>query len=104
YFVIFASAMERAGIREAHMVSSRYGDRDRQHLRAADILLLAGGDVHLGWQIMHQSALGDDVVEKHREMSSLRSGSKSFEYKWVWVSVKIMWRNYQFLLQGIMIR
>jgi cyanophycinase len=67
FFSIFASAIALAGIREVHMISSRYGPTDRARLREADILLLAGGDVHLGWQIMHQTGLGDDIVDTHRQ-------------------------------------
>lgn len=62
FFSIFEAAMELIGIRDCRMISSAYDEEDRAYLSDADIILLAGGEVDRGWQVMDETGMGEDVV------------------------------------------
>ncbi|CAA9343403.1 MAG: hypothetical protein AVDCRST_MAG68-3167 [uncultured Gemmatimonadetes bacterium] len=66
FFSIFQAAMEQVGIRDCRMIRSEYGPHDRASLLAADVVLLAGGDVARGWGVMERTGMGADLVARYR--------------------------------------
>jgi peptidase E len=66
YYSIFEGAMESIGILDRRLISSEYPAEDEEYLREADIILLSGGDVGRGWQIMKDTGMDQVIVERHR--------------------------------------
>lgn len=66
FFGIFQAAMEQVGIVDCRMIRSEYGQRDRASLLAAEVVLLAGGDVARGWRVMERTGMGADLVARYR--------------------------------------
>ena len=71
FYEIFVSAMERAGISDCRMIPSALTQADVSFLDEADIILLAGGDVELGWKVFLKNGLSDLIVRRYHEGSLL---------------------------------
>lgn len=74
FYTIFRSAMDLVGITDCHMISSEYHAVDQENLGSADIILLGGGDVRLGWQVMTETGMGQDIRDKHKEDGAVLLG------------------------------
>ena len=64
FYSIFRAAMEQVHITECRMIPSAPSQDDRSFLLTADIVLLSGGDVELGWNVMKENGLSDCVVSR----------------------------------------
>jgi cyanophycinase-like exopeptidase len=64
---IFEAAMEQVVTGRVHWVRAAFSREDRQFLEAADVLVLAGGDVEVGWKVFDSTGLGELIVSRHRE-------------------------------------
>lgn len=67
FFSIFQAAMEGIGVRQSRMVPSEPSDEDRAFLDAANLILLAGGDPILGWQVLERNGMRDAVARRYYE-------------------------------------
>ena len=67
FYEIFVSAMEHAGISDCRMIPSALTRADQLFLNEADIILLAGGDVEVGWNVFLKNGLSDLIVGRYRE-------------------------------------
>ena len=65
YYSIFESAMNRIGITDCRMITSKFSTVDNLFLNASDIVLLAGGDVKKGWQTFVQTGMKDAIIKKY---------------------------------------
>jgi peptidase E len=67
FYEIFLSAVSQVGIkaRDCLMIRSKPSKKENSFLDKADLLLLAGGDVGSGWQIMSENGVGEKVVERY---------------------------------------
>ena len=66
YYAIFAAAMDQRDIAERRMIDSRFAAADRDFLAAAQVILLAGGDVERGWRVFESTGIGAAVRDAHR--------------------------------------
>lgn len=64
---IFEAAMEQVVTGKAHWVRASFSQADREFLEGADVLVLAGGDVEVGWKVFDSTGLGESIVKRHRE-------------------------------------
>ena len=71
FYDIFVSAMEGAGVFDCRMIPSVISEADIAFLNDADIILLAGGDVELGWRVFLTNGLSDHIVRRYFEGASL---------------------------------
>jgi len=71
FYEIFISAMEGAGVFDCRMIPSAISEVDIAFLNAADIILLAGGDVELGWRVFLTNGLSEHIVRRYLEGASL---------------------------------
>lgn len=71
HYSIFQAAMKAGGVTDCRMISSEFYERDEAYLRGADIILLAGGDVARGWQVMHETGMARVIVESHQGNAAL---------------------------------
>ena len=71
FYGIFASAMEGVGIVDCAMIPSALSEADLAFLNDADIIVLAGGDVDLGWRTFLTNKLNKHLVRRYLEGASL---------------------------------
>ena len=71
FYAIFVSAMEGAGIFDCRMISSAFSEADKAFLKDADIILLAGGDVEVGWRVFVNNGLSKHIVRKYFDGATL---------------------------------
>lgn len=71
FYEIFASAMEGAGVVDCRMIPSVLSDADMVFLNDADIILLAGGDVEMGWRVFLSNGLNEHIGRRYFEGASL---------------------------------
>lgn len=64
FYAIFEAAMDVAGFSERRMISSAFNDADRESLERAQLILLAGGDVHLGWSTFEKTGMKDRILAR----------------------------------------
>ncbi len=62
FYEIFEAAMDAIGITERRMVESSFGPDDRAFLERAQLIVLAGGDVRLGWKTFEKSGMKDVIL------------------------------------------
>ena len=71
FYAIFVSAMEGLGIFDCRMIPSAMSEADLAFLNEADIILLAGGDVEVGWRTFLINGLNNHIVRRYFEGASL---------------------------------
>lgn len=67
FYEIFVAAMESIGDFECRMIPSTPTPADIAFLDAADIILLAGGDVKRGWETLVRNGLREMLVRRYFE-------------------------------------
>lgn len=65
YFALFTAAMDKINIHQSRMISSSFTNEDKEFLLEADLILLAGGDFFLGWEIIKNKGIGEVIVDKY---------------------------------------
>ena len=71
FYAIFVAAMEGVSVLDCRMISSAVSEADLAFLNDADIILLAGGDVELGWRTFLTNGLNKHIVRRYLEGASL---------------------------------
>jgi cyanophycinase len=64
FYSLFVAAMEGMGISNCQMIPTQPAREDLLFVEKADLILLAGGDVELGWQALEQNGLHDLIPRK----------------------------------------
>jgi cyanophycinase-like exopeptidase len=65
FYEIFRAAMDAAGFPEHRMISSAFTAEDGEFLARAQLILLAGGDVHLGWSTFEKTGMKDQILARY---------------------------------------
>jgi hypothetical protein len=63
YFDIFEAAMKQIGITDCRHIKAKPSTDDYTYLRTADLVLLAGGSVARGWNVIERTELQQKIVE-----------------------------------------
>lgn len=71
FYAIFVAAMEAFGLSDCKMIPSAITEADLAFLNDADIILLAGGDVEVGWRAFVTNGLNNHIVRRYFEGASL---------------------------------
>lgn len=71
FYNIFTEAMTAVGIDDLRMISALFKPEDRAFFAEADIILLAGGDVELGWETFQKAGLEDAIIERYHAGATL---------------------------------
>jgi len=71
FYGIFVAAMEGVGIFDCRMISSALSEADLTYINDADIILLAGGDVELGWRTFVTNGLNKHIARRYFEGATL---------------------------------
>lgn len=67
FYAIFEAAMDGIGISDCRMIPSTGSAEHESLIGEADLILLAGGDVKRGWDVMCQQGLQEAVVRRYYE-------------------------------------
>ncbi|OBJ39028.1 Type 1 glutamine amidotransferase-like domain-containing protein [Mycobacterium colombiense] len=65
FYEIFEAAMDAVGITDRRMIGSSFGPDDRAFLGRARLILLAGGDVRLGWNTFEKTGMKDVILARY---------------------------------------
>ncbi|KUI20365.1 peptidase [Mycobacterium sp. GA-1285] len=65
FYEIFEAAMEAVGIADCRMVHSSFGPDDRAFLERARVIVLAGGDVRLGWNTFESTGMAEVIRTRY---------------------------------------
>lgn len=66
FYDIFVSAMELVDISDCRMIPSEPDAKDLEFLKNADIILLAGGNVEVGWNVIKEKFQEIIVIRYHQ--------------------------------------
>lgn len=66
-FGIFEAAFQQVTGARAHWVRAEFSAADRQFLETADVIVLAGGDVEVGWTVFTKTGMRKLIDERYRD-------------------------------------
>jgi cyanophycinase-like exopeptidase len=64
---IFEAAMEQVVTGKTHWVRAELSQADREFLETADVLVLAGGDVEVGWDVFTRTGFRELIENRYRD-------------------------------------
>jgi peptidase E len=67
FYEFFLAAMDNIGINDCRLISAFFEQEDQEFLKKADIILLAGGDVVLGWKTFQAVGLDTTIQTRYGE-------------------------------------
>jgi cyanophycinase-like exopeptidase len=65
FYGIFEAAVDSIGIDDRRMIDSSFGPDDRAFLESAQLIVLAGGDVRLGWNTFEKTGMKDVILDRY---------------------------------------
>jgi peptidase E len=65
FYEIFELAMQQIDIINCRMIKSNPDIDDNKFLKSADIILLAGGDIYKGWDVIKRNGWDEIIIEKY---------------------------------------
>lgn len=65
FYEIFEAAMDGAGIADRRMIESSFARTDRAFLEGAQLIVLAGGDVRLGWNTFETTGMKEVILRRY---------------------------------------
>ncbi len=65
FYEIFEAALDPIGITDRRMIDSSFGSDDRDFLDCAQLIVLAGGDVHRGWATFEKTGMKDVILDRY---------------------------------------
>lgn len=65
FYELFKEGMSNLQITDCYMISSEFTATDKQNLKQADLILLAGGDVKAGWEKLSETGAIEIIKEKY---------------------------------------
>jgi cyanophycinase len=71
FYSIFEAAMDIVGISERRMIRAAFDSDDRAFLARAQLILLAGGDVRLGWTTFETTGMKEMILERYVQGATL---------------------------------
>jgi len=67
FYGIFEAAVDAIGITDRRMIDSSFGPDDRAFLERAQLIVLAGGDVRLGWTTFKKTGMKDVILGRYAQ-------------------------------------
>lgn len=67
FFSIFESALDAVDLVDRRLVRTDFSEADAAFLRCAGLILLAGGDVARGWDVMLRTGMYESIVRQFHE-------------------------------------
>jgi cyanophycinase len=67
FYGVFEAAVDAIGITDRRMIDSSFGPDDRAFLERAQLIVLAGGDVRLGWNTLEKTGMKDVILGRYAQ-------------------------------------
>jgi hypothetical protein len=67
FYSIFEAAMDAAGFADRSMINSSFNADDRERLNRAQLIVLSGGDVQLGWNTFEKTGMKEQILARHAQ-------------------------------------
>ena len=67
FYSIFEAAMDGIDVGKRRMIRSSFSTEDRDFLREAHVIVLAGGDVLCGWKIFVETGLREEIIARYQD-------------------------------------
>ena len=67
FYAIFEAATDAIGITDRRMIDSSFGPDHRAFLERAQLIVLAGGDVRLGWNTFEKTGMKDVILGRYTQ-------------------------------------
>jgi cyanophycinase len=67
FYQIFEAATEAAGIASRRMIAASFEPEDRAFLEHAHLIVLAGGDVRVGWSTFEKTGMKDVILARYAQ-------------------------------------
>jgi cyanophycinase-like exopeptidase len=67
FYTIFEAAMDTVGLSDRRMISAAFDTPDRTFLERAQLILLAGGDVRLGWDAFEKTGMKEVILSRYAQ-------------------------------------
>lgn len=67
FYEIFEAAMDAVGITHRRMIDSSFGPDDRTYLKSAQLIVLAGGDVRVGWDTFEKTGMKEVILDRYAQ-------------------------------------
>ena len=67
FYEIFEAAVDAIGITDRRMIDSSFAPEDRAFLERAQLIVLAGGDVRLGWNTFERTGMKEVILSRYAE-------------------------------------
>ena len=80
FYGIFEAAVDAIGITYRRMIDSSFGPDDRAFMERAQLIVLAGGDVRLGWNTFEKTGIMDVILGRYAQgavLVGISAGAKS---------------------------
>ena len=74
FYGIFEAAVDAIGITDRRMIDSSFGPDDRALLERAQLIVLAGGDVRLGWNTFEKTGMKDVILGRYAQGAAVLVG------------------------------
>ena len=71
FYEIFAAATQSAGITQRRMITATFDPEERAFLEQAQVIVLAGGDVGLGWRTFEKTGMKDVILSRYAQGATL---------------------------------
>src|ERR1700739_2233576 len=71
FYEIFEAAVDAIGITDRRMIDSSFGPDHRAFLERRPLIVLAGGDVRLGWNIFEKTGMKDVILGRYAQAAVL---------------------------------
>ncbi|MGA5464612.1 Type 1 glutamine amidotransferase-like domain-containing protein [Mycobacterium sp. NPDC050041] len=65
FYEIFEAAVDAIGITDRRMIDASFPPDDRSFLHRAQLIVLAGGDVRLGWNTFERTGMKDVILHRY---------------------------------------
>jgi len=65
FYEIFTAAMQSVGVADRRRIDSAFSPDDRAFLESAHIILLAGGEVRVGWDVFERTGMKDVILSRY---------------------------------------
>ena len=67
FYDLFVAGMNNIGIGRCYHITAAFEDHEKESLEAAEVILLAGGEVKKGWDVLVKTGIKDIILRKYRE-------------------------------------
>jgi cyanophycinase len=67
FYEIFAAAMQSVGVADHRHIHSEFSPDDRAFLESAHLILLAGGEVRVGWDVFERTGMKDVILARYAQ-------------------------------------